>query len=128
MEDQCVITAMQRVIYVGHSRGWTPNHAARARRAGANVEGGLSGTRRPNSFARQCHSLHSTTGPLRGCLSFHSRELLLFEIAIGSAVLELRNCLPIMNGYQDHRLDEDAFGPSKGNLMSSFDAFRGYCS
>lgn len=31
-----------------------------------------------------------------------------------------------MNGYQDHQLDEDAFGPSKGGIVSSFDAFREY--
>ncbi|KAF9692824.1 hypothetical protein EKO04_009218 [Ascochyta lentis] len=28
-----------------------------------------------------------------------------------------------MNGFQDHGLDEDAFGSSKGNIVSSFDAF-----
>jgi hypothetical protein len=28
-----------------------------------------------------------------------------------------------MNGFQDHGLNEDAFGSSKGNIVSSFDAF-----
>lgn len=27
-------------------------------------------------------------------------------------------------GYQEQKLDEDAFGPSKGGIVSSFDAFR----
>ena len=30
-------------------------------------------------------------------------------------------------GYQEQKLDDDAFGPSKGGIVSSFDAFRG-CS
>jgi hypothetical protein len=29
-----------------------------------------------------------------------------------------------MNGFNDHSLDEDAFGASKGGIVSSFDAFR----
>jgi hypothetical protein len=31
-------------------------------------------------------------------------------------------------GYQEQKLDEDAFGPSKGGIVSSFDAFRGCLS
>jgi hypothetical protein len=29
-----------------------------------------------------------------------------------------------MNGFNDQGLDEDAFGASKGGIVSSFDAFR----
>ena len=29
-----------------------------------------------------------------------------------------------MNGYRENGLDDDAFGPSKGGIVSSFDAFR----
>jgi hypothetical protein len=29
-----------------------------------------------------------------------------------------------MNGYGDHGHEEDPFGPSKGGIVSSFDAFR----
>jgi 23S rRNA G2069 N7-methylase RlmK/C1962 C5-methylase RlmI len=32
----------------------------------------------------------------------------------------------MMNGFNDHGLDEDAFGASKGGIVSSFDAFREY--
>jgi hypothetical protein len=29
-----------------------------------------------------------------------------------------------MNGYGDHGHEEDPFGPAKGGIVSSFDAFR----
>lgn len=29
-----------------------------------------------------------------------------------------------MNGFKEHHLDEDAFGPKAGSIVSSFDAFR----
>lgn len=29
-----------------------------------------------------------------------------------------------MNGFKDQNLDEDAFGPAPGNIVSAFDAFR----
>lgn len=29
-----------------------------------------------------------------------------------------------MNGFSEHGLSEDAFGASKGGIVSSFDAFR----
>jgi len=32
-----------------------------------------------------------------------------------------------MNGYGDNGHDEDPFGPAKGGIVSSFDAFRKYC-
>lgn len=28
------------------------------------------------------------------------------------------------NGFKDQSLDDDAFGPSAGNIVSAFDAFR----
>jgi hypothetical protein len=31
-----------------------------------------------------------------------------------------------MNGFGEHAHEEDAFGPSKGGIVSSFDAFRKY--
>jgi hypothetical protein len=31
-----------------------------------------------------------------------------------------------MNGFGEHGHEEDAFGPSKGGIVSSFDAFRKY--
>jgi len=31
----------------------------------------------------------------------------------------------MMNGYEEHKLDDDdAFGAKKGNIVSAFDAFR----
>lgn len=32
-----------------------------------------------------------------------------------------------MNGYGDNGHDEDPFGPAKGGIVSSFDAFRKCC-
>lgn len=32
-----------------------------------------------------------------------------------------------MNGFKDQNLDEDAFGPAPGNIVSAFDAFRMFC-
>lgn len=32
-----------------------------------------------------------------------------------------------MNGFKDQALDEDAFGPAPGNIVSAFDAFRMLC-
>ena len=32
-----------------------------------------------------------------------------------------------MNGYGDNGHDEDPFGPAKGGIVSSFDAFRKWC-
>ena len=29
-----------------------------------------------------------------------------------------------LNGFKDQNLDDDAFGPSAGNIVSAFDAFR----
>lgn len=34
---------------------------------------------------------------------------------------------PMMNGFKDQNLDEDAFGPAPGNIVSAFDAFRTLC-
>lgn len=33
-----------------------------------------------------------------------------------------------MNSFKDQKLDEDAFGPAPGNIVSAFDAFRMLCS
>lgn len=32
-----------------------------------------------------------------------------------------------MNGFKDQSLDEDAFGPGPGSIVSAFDAFRMFC-
>lgn len=32
-----------------------------------------------------------------------------------------------MNGFKDQNLDEDAFGPGPGSIVSAFDAFRMLC-
>jgi hypothetical protein len=31
-----------------------------------------------------------------------------------------------MNGFEEHGHEGDAFGPAKGGIVSSFDAFRKY--